>query len=128
MIQKITKGIKISVHTNYEGRHQKSDSNHFAFSYFITIENQSNDIVQLLSRQWEIFDSLNDTDIVLGDGVVGQVPILEPQEKYTYRSNCLLHSSIGAMKGHFHMVNFSSKKHFKVHVPTFQLIVSDVLN
>jgi len=128
VIQKITKGIRISVHTNYEGRHYRNETVLYAFSYFITIENQSNDIVQLLSRQWEIFDSLNDKETVIGDGVVGQIPILEPKEKYTYRSNCFLDSSIGAMRGYFNMINFSSKRHFKVHIPTFQLIVSDVLN
>jgi ApaG protein len=128
VIQKITKGIRISVHTNYEGRHYRNETVLYAFSYFITIENQSNDVVQLLSRQWEIFDSLNDKETVIGDGVVGQIPILEPKEKYTYRSNCFLDSSIGAMRGYFNMINFSSKRPFKVHIPTFQLIVSDVLN
>jgi ApaG protein len=128
LVEKITKGIKISVHTNYEGVKQHNDNSHYAFSYFVTIENQTNDIVQLLSRQWEIFNSLNDIEVVIGDGVVGQIPILEPNEKYTYRSNCFLESSMGSMKGFFNMVNFTSKTHFKVQIPTFQLIVNEVLN
>lgn len=128
LVEKITKGIKISVHTNYEGIKQHNEISHYAFSYFVTIENQTNDIVQLLSRQWEIFDSLNDLETVIGDGVVGQIPILEPNEKYTYRSNCFLESSIGSMKGHFNMLNFTSKTYFKVQIPTFQLIVNEVLN
>ena len=128
MVEKITKGIKISVLTNYEGLHSQSENSMFLFSYFITIENQSNDTVQLLSRKWEIFDSLNSKEIITGDGVVGQIPILEPSEKYTYRSNCLLQSKIGAMKGYFNMINFTSKTHFKVLIPTFQLEVADTLN
>lgn len=128
VIQKITKGIKVSVETNYEGIHVRNDITHYAFSYFITIENQSLDIVQLVSRKWEIFDSLNNKEIVIGDGVVGQIPILEPQEKYTYRSNCFLESSVGSMKGYFNMINFTSKTQFKVHIPTFQLVVKEVLN
>lgn len=128
MIEKITKGIKISVLTNYEGIHSRNEDTVYAFSYFITIENQSDDIVQLLSRQWEIYDSLNSKETVIGDGVVGQIPILEPNEKYTYRSNCILDSKIGAMKGHFNMINFTTHAHFKVHIPTFQLVVADTLN
>ncbi|WP_139958901.1 Co2+/Mg2+ efflux protein ApaG [Flavicella sediminum] len=128
MVQKVTKGIKISVHTNYEGLHVRNENKLYAFSYFITIENQSSDIVQLISRKWEIFDSLNEKEIVIGDGVIGQIPILEPKETYTYRSNCFLDSSIGSMKGHFNMINFTSKTQFKVHIPTFQLTVNEVLN
>lgn len=128
MVEKITKGIKISVLTNYEGIHSLNENRMYLFSYFITIENQSSNTVQLLTRKWEIYDSLNSKEIVEGDGVVGQIPILEPNEKYTYRSNCLLQSKIGAMKGHFNMINFDSKTHFKVHIPPFQLNVMDTLN
>jgi ApaG protein len=128
VIQNTTQGIKVSVHTNYEGIHVRNEISHYAFSYFITIENQSPDIVQLISRKWEIFDSLNNKEIVIGHGVVGQLPIIEPQEKYTYRSNCFLESSIGSMKGYFNMINFTSKTQFKVHIPTFQLVVKEVLN
>ena len=128
MIEKITKSIKISVLTNYEGINPHNENETFLFSYFITIENIGNDTVQLLSRKWEIFDSMNNKEIVIGDGVVGQIPILEPNEKYTYRSNCLLKSKIGAMKGHFNMINFTSKKNFKVLIPNFQLTVIETLN
>ncbi|WP_152286981.1 Co2+/Mg2+ efflux protein ApaG [Flavicella marina] len=128
MVEKITKGIKISVQTNYEGVQSRGEYNNHLFSYFITIENQSTDTVQLLSRKWEIFDSMNSKETVVGDGVVGQIPILEPNETYTYRSNCLLESRIGAMRGYFNMINFTSKTHFKVAIPTFQLNVLDTLN
>lgn len=128
VVEKITKGIKISVLTNYEGIHSQNENRMFLFSYFITIENQTNDTVQLLSRKWEIYDSLNTKEIIKGDGVVGQIPILEPNEKYTYRSNCLLQSKIGSMKGYFNMINFDSKSHFKVQIPAFQLNVADTLN
>jgi ApaG protein len=128
VVEKITKGIKISVLTNYEGIHSQNENNMYLFSYFITIENQTNSTVQLLSRHWEIFDSLNSKETVIGDGVVGQIPILEPNEKYTYRSNCLLHSKIGAMKGFFNMINFETKSHFKVYIPVFQLNLANALN
>ena len=128
MISQITRGIKISVLTNYEGSYFKNYKTHFAFSYQITIENHSKDTVQLTSRHWEIFDSLNDIEIVEGEGVIGEKPVLKPGELYTYSSGCLLSSPYGAMKGYFNMINFTSTKKFKVTVPTFRLSAPFALN
>ena len=56
MIQQITKGIKISIETAFEGTFYKNDSIHYAFSYEITIENQSSEIAQLIARKWNIME------------------------------------------------------------------------
>src|SRR4030066_1513699 len=128
MVQQITNGIKISVTSNFEGTSYRNVRLYFAFSYEVTIENQSNDTVQLLERQWTIFDSLNHNEVVEGSGVIGKKPILKPTQKYTYRSNCFLTSPIGAMKGFYNMVNFSNSSTFKVYIPTFQLMVSSIHN
>lgn len=128
MVSQITRGIKISVITSFEGTYFKNYKIHFASSYVITIENQSKDSVQLISRHWEIFDSLNVIEIVDGEGVVGKKPVLKPGELYTYNSGCLLASPYGAMKGYFNMVNFTSTKNFKVFVPTFKLCAPFALN
>ena len=128
MVQQVTNGIKISVTSNFEGTSYRNFRLYFAFSYEVTIENQSNDTVQLLDRQWMIFDSLNHNEVVEGSGVIGKKPILKPAQKYTYRSNCFLTSPIGAMKGFYNMVNFSNSSAFKVYIPTFQLMVSNIQN
>ena len=54
MVQQVTNGIKISVKTNFEGTSYQNYRMYFSFSYSITIENQSNDSVQLISRHWKI--------------------------------------------------------------------------
>lgn len=128
MIQQVTNGIKISIKTEFIGTNHFSSRFLYAFCYRITIENTSNDSVQLLNRHWEIFDSLNTTEIVDGVGVVGKKPILKPSEKYSYKSNCLLTSPIGSMKGFFEMINFTTTKKFIVQIPTFQLMVTRALN
>lgn len=128
MVQQVTNGIKISVETKFIGTSYHDDRLHYAFSYRVTIENQSNDSVQLLKRHWNIFDSLNNTEIVDGVGVVGQKPILKPGAKHIYQSSCILTSHLGAMNGFYEMVNFTTTKTFKVHIPTFQLMVSGALN
>lgn len=128
MVTQITKGIKISVLTSFEGTYFKNYRIHFAFSYQITIENQSKDSVQLNSRHWEIFDALNNKEIVDGEGVVGKKPVLKPGEKYSYTSGCLLSSPIGAMRGNFNMINFTSTKSFQVAIPSFKLSAPFALN
>ncbi len=128
MITQITQGIKISVFTSFEGTYFKNYKINFAFSYQITIENNSKDTVQLISRHWKIFDSLNQKEIIDGEGVVGQKPVLRPGEKHNYSSGCLLSSSFGAMNGFFKMINFITTRNFQVEVPTFKLNTPFALN
>ncbi|CAM3999886.1 Co2+/Mg2+ efflux protein ApaG [Flavobacterium antarcticum] len=128
MVTQITRGIKISVLTSFEGTYFKNYKVNFAFSYQITIENHSKDSVQLISRMWEILDSLNDKETVIGEGVVGKKPVLKPGESHTYKSGCLLSSPFGAMRGYFNMINFTSTKNFKVIVPSFKLSTPFALN
>ncbi|MBP2834071.1 Co2+/Mg2+ efflux protein ApaG [Aquimarina sp. U1-2] len=128
MVQQVTRGIKISVDTTFEGTFYKNYKIHFAFGYRVTIENQSKDSVQLTSRFWEIKDALNNTEIVEGEGVIGKKPVLKPGESHTYSSGCLLNSPFGSMKGHYNMVNFTSTRKFKVMIPDFKLSTPFALN
>ena len=128
MVSQITRGIKISVATNFEGTYFKNHKLHYAFNYHITIENHSKDSVQLTSRHWEIFDSLNDLETVDGEGVIGKKPVLKPGDTHTYSSGCLIASPFGAMRGWFNMINFTSTRNFRVAVPSFRLSAPFALN
>ena len=128
MIQQITKGIKISITSNFEEKRYQGTQIYYAFNYSITIENQGNDTVQLLSRHWNIFDSLKNIEIIEGEGVIGEKPILKPKQIYTYTSNCFLTSPVGAMNGFYNMVNFNTSQKFKVQIPTFQLTTPATFN
>lgn len=128
MVQQVTNGIKISVETNFEGTSYQNYQLYYIFSYSITIENQSNDSVQLISRHWDIFDSLKNIEVVEGEGVIGEKPIIRPKKSHTYSSFCNLVSPVGAMKGYYNMINFTTTKSFRVQIPSFQLNVPAVLN
>ncbi len=128
MVQQVTRGIKISVETNFEGTFYKNYKIHFAFGYKVTIENQSKDSVQLNARHWVILDALNNVETVTGEGVIGKKPVLKPGESHTYTSGCLLTSPFGAMQGHYSMVNFTTTKKFNVAIPTFKLSAPFALN
>jgi len=128
MVQQVTRGIKISVDTTFDGTFFKNYKVYFAFGYCITIENQSKDSVQLTSRFWEIKEALNDTEFVKGEGVIGKKPVLKPGESHAYNSGCLLSSPFGAMKGHYNMINFTSTSEFMVTIPSFRLSAPFALN
>ena len=128
MVSQITRGIKISVGTTFEGTYFKNHKIHYAFSYHVTIENHGKDSVQLTSRHWDILDSLNDPETVDGEGVIGKKPVLKPGETHTYSSGCLLAYPFGAMQGYFNMINFTSTRSFRVIVPTFKLSAPFALN
>ena len=128
MIQQVTKGIRISVETRYEGSFLKNSTPNHAFRYLITIENQSKDVVQLIKRHWKIMESTKPTQIVNGPGVVGKKPIIKAGQMVKYESGCILNSPTGAMKGFYTMINNSSTKEFEVEVPVFQLDAPFSLN
>ena len=128
MVEQITKGIRISVKTNYNGTGNRNAKQYYTFAYIITIENKSEATVKLTDRFWKIFDSLNKIEIVNGEGVVGQTPTLKPNDVYTYSSGCFLESNTGAMKGFYTMINLDTFEQFKVIIPTFQLTTPALLN
>ena len=104
-------------------RHDLSDimESSYFFNYKIDIENTNSFDVQLLTREWYIFDSLNEARYVSGQGVIGEQPILKPGERYTYTSGCDLKSDIGIMKGFYTFQNLVDGEMFQVFVPTFKL-------
>ena len=128
MVTQITRGIKVSIKTSFEGTYYKESKLHYAFEYIVKIENQSKELVQLNSRQWNILDSLNDDETVDGEGVIGKKPVLKPGEVHTYSSGCLLASPYGAMYGFYRMINLNSTKKFNVVIPTFKLSAPFALN
>jgi ApaG protein len=125
----ITKGIKVSVETFFQGGHSNQNENKFIHAYRITIENLgTEESVQLLRRHWMIFDSNSEVKEVEGEGVIGQQPIIEPGGQHQYVSLCNLQTTIGKMYGSYEMLNLSTGKTFHVDIPKFDLIAPFLLN
>lgn len=128
----VTKGIRITVTTEFRSDLTQLDKRLFFYNYTIKIENLSNNCVQLISRFWRIVDSLAPTRIVEGKGVIGEQPVLEPGEIYSYTSGCDLSSAVGYMEGHYHfdVIGDAGNKlsDFTVEVPRFVLEYSPKMN
>lgn len=128
MINHVTKGIKVSVDIIFDGSYFKNYILNYSFSYTITITNQSKNTVQLKSRHWRIFDSLNNDIIIDGDGVIGQKPTIGPGDSFVYSSGCLITSPVGAMRGFYNMIDVNSGVKFRAYIPTFKLNAPHALN
>lgn len=128
MVTAITEGIKISVDTIYQDEHSNPENGHFMFAYRISIENLTDFEIQLMRRQWFIFDSNGTVREVEGEGVVGVQPIIMPGDSYSYVSACNLKTDIGSMRGRYLMRRTLDDSEFLVEIPEFELIVPFRLN
>jgi ApaG protein len=99
ILTETTRGIRISVQTQYQTEHSRPSENRYVFAYRITIENCSEYTVQVLRRHWKIYDSNGCTNDVEGVGVVGQQPVIPPGSSHQYVSWANLGSDIGKMLG-----------------------------
>ncbi len=124
----ITSGIQISVSTDYRSDLSDIAASQYFFNYRIMIENTNDFNVQLLVRDWYIFDSLNEVQYVNGQGVIGEQPILKPGEQFQYTSGCEIFSDIGLMKGFYTFKNLEDTSLFHVYVPQFKLEYPGKLN
>ncbi len=128
MVTAVTEGIKVSVKTEYQAEYSSPLQAHYVFTYKITIENASENTIQLLRRHWMIYDSNGSVREVEGEGVVGQQPVLEPGEVHEYVSGCNLRSSIGKMVGTYMVERVMNGKRLRVAIPEFMMIVPYKLN
>jgi len=110
------------VKTKFLNEQSSYENSYFLFSYKITIENRSEYVVQLLSRHWDIFDSNFEHREVDGEGVIGEQPILAPNELFEYESACSLTTDMGKMKGFYTLERLVDKTKIKVVIPEFELI------
>jgi len=90
------------------------------FAYTITVENTGTVAAQLIARHWDIEDANGATQVVNGLGVVGQQPLLQPGEAFSYTSSVPLRTPMGIMSGHYFCVAVDGHR-FESPVPPFVL-------
>ena len=116
----VTRGIRVHVAPQFDPQRSRPDHHQWFFLYTVTIENQGEETVQLLSRHWIITDGSGHVEEVRGPGVVGDQPILAPRESYTYTSGCPLRTDVGKMEGSYRMVTGAGED-FDVEIAPFTL-------
>ena len=97
----ITAGVTVRVSVNFMPEQSRVEAGRWFWVYHIRLENEREDVVQLRTRHWRITDSLGMVNIVDGEGVVGEMPVLQPGQTHDYVSGCELNSNHGSMEGHY---------------------------
>ena len=115
-----TEGVKIIVRPVYLDGQSDALSHKFVFAYFIRIENERAESVQLLRRHWHIYHSNGRTEEVEGEGIVGQQPIIDHGKSHDYNSFCILETMEGHMEGTYIMKRPNGEL-FSVKIPRFTL-------
>lgn len=116
-----TRGIRVSVQVFFLSDQSEPEENRWVWAYRVEIANLSQATVQLLKRTWLITDAQGRTQRVHGEGVVGEQPVLDPGEAFTYTSGTPLGTPSGFMRGLYHMVVPATGEGFDVVIPAFSL-------
>lgn len=128
MSNTLTRGIRIVVRPCYLPEQSAPDAGQYLFAYHITIRNEGQETVQLLSRHWIITDGEGHIEEVRGPGVVGQQPTLRPGEQFEYTSGCPLTTPVGSMRGAFTLQRLDGTERFDADILPFTLAMPRALN
>jgi ApaG protein len=118
---KQTKGVLVTVRPIYLDEQSRPEEGHFVWAYQVQIANHGPHVVQLLRRSWSITDARGRVQVVTGDGVVGEQPVLRPGQAFEYTSGAPLETPSGFMVGQFHMMVVPTGELFDADIPAFSL-------
>ncbi len=94
------------------------------FVYYITIANDSDEVVTIKGRKWVVREANGDTLAVEGDGVVGEFPRLERGDQFHYNSSHTIASDAVAEGAYIGLTDsgeavFARIPSFEMRVPRF---------
>ena len=119
--------ITVTARTTHIPGQSDEANNRYVFAYTITIVNSGSVAARLLSRHWIITDSENRSQEVRGLGVVGEQPLLRPQQSYEYTSATAIATPVGTMRGSYQMMAEDGVT-FDAPIPQFTLSAPRVLH
>jgi ApaG protein len=76
-------GVLLDIETEFL---QTASSRGHHFKYRVSVQNQSKKSVQVVSRHWRFISDRDDDLQVIGDGILGKMPILAPGDTIVYSS------------------------------------------
>lgn len=120
MFEAITRDIRVRVEPKFLLSRSDPDDHTYVWAYTVEITNLSRQPVQLMSREWQIIDGSGETNVVAGDGVIGEQPMIEPEDSYVYTSGVPLPTPSGIMYGRYNMVDDAGTG-FAIDIPKFSL-------
>ncbi len=93
-----------------------------AFVYFVTIRNATEHTITLLGRKWVLTHADGSRQVIEGDKIVGETPVLTPGESFSYNSYHVAGGDVTAL-GSFHGIDENGRpvhvvlNPFAMHIP-----------
>ena len=112
--------VRISVLPRFMAEHSDPEEPRYVFVYHIRIENVGERTAQLLWRHWYIHDDAEGDSEVEGEGVVGEQPVIAPNDVHEYESFCVLKGPRGWMEGYYEFRRTDGTT-FRGEIPRFEL-------
>ena len=116
----VTHDVQVTVRPVYLDGQSDVMGRRFVFGYFVHIENNGLEDLQLMRRHWFITDETGSVQEVEGEGVIGKQPVIAPGESHEYNSYCVLETFTGHMEGHS-TIEKGRGERIKVDIPRFDL-------
>lgn len=95
-----------------------------SFVYFISIHNETDVTVTIQHRKWVITHADGTQLVFVGDGVVGQTPVLQPGEKFSYNSQHLIGCDSAIAEGAYCGVDDNGRR-VVTRIPKFRMVVPE---
>lgn len=125
MYRAVTRNLVVEVEPSFLPDQSDAEDSHYVWAYRVTVANESEETVQLVSRYWRIVDATGHVEEVRGPGVVGEQPTLSPGDSFQYSSGCPLSTPSGFMEGRYSMVSETGEK-FDIAIPAFSLDLPNI--
>jgi ApaG protein len=119
-----TQGVTVRVAVNFLPEQSRIEAGKWFWVYHIRIENESHEVLRLLTRHWRITDGRGAISFCRRRGRGGRNPVLQPGQSHDYVSGCPLTTPQGSMDGHYTFVVLSGEREgerMDVAIPHFQL-------
>ena len=120
MYESKTRDVVVRVEPEFLSDQSSPADDRYIWAYTVEIENRGEEEVQVVKRFWKIADSDGQVQEVHGEGVVGEMPMLQPGEIFRYTSGAPLSAPSGIMLGSYGMKNKDGEQ-YDVTIPAFSL-------
>lgn len=120
--------ITVSVVSEYLPEQSSALDRRYVFAYHIEIANTGEAAAQLISRHWIITDADQQVQEVMGEGVIGEQPVIQPGQTYQYSSGAILKTPVGTMQGTYQMIDQHTGAPFNANIPVFRLASPMAIN
>ena len=117
--------IKIEAEVDHIPRF--SDAIKQVFAYHMTITNNGEENIKIISRFWEVTDGNEKIQHVKGEGVIGKKPIIAPGDSFEYTSSVAIDTEVGFMSGAYHGLTDDGEL-LSIPIDVFTLKVANRLN